>query len=207
MDWRVAKSLLRLRDQINAMAPNRSTISDGTIGDANHATTNSDHNPWIKDPPGPNVVSAMDITHDPAHGADAQKIVNNLVASRDKRIKYIIWNRRIISSTVSPWVWRPYTGSNPHDHHFHLSVMPAKSLYDDISTWRIKATKTQVRYELWAARPDPVKITESGWATKGTAAAKARRAAFRTRVTPRIVQLAFNGRRPFIKTETRTVLA
>ncbi|HCM4295484.1 TPA: hypothetical protein N3J54_001956, partial [Klebsiella quasipneumoniae subsp. quasipneumoniae] len=92
MVWRVAKSLLILRDQINQYAPHRNKASDGTIGDEHHAHTNSDHNPQVLDG-NIGVVTAIDITHDPAQGCDAQAIVNALVDSKDKRIKYIIWNK------------------------------------------------------------------------------------------------------------------
>ena len=136
MAWRVAKSLLRLREQVNAMAPDRSKASDGTIGDAAHASRTSDHNPWVRDG-NIGVVTAMDITHDIAHGCDAQALVDALVSSRDPRIKYIIWNRKIINSRVQPWVWRNYTGLNPHTKHFHLSVRPEKSAYDSQESWQI----------------------------------------------------------------------
>lgn len=43
--WRVAKSLLRLREQVNANFPGRSTDSDGTIGDLHHCPGSSDHCP------------------------------------------------------------------------------------------------------------------------------------------------------------------
>jgi hypothetical protein len=136
MAWRVAKSLLRLREQINAMAPERSKASDGTIGDAAHASRTSDHNPWVKDG-NIGVVTAMDITHDIPHGCDAQALVDALVDSRDPRIKYIIWNRKKINSRIQPWVWRNYTGTNPHTKHFHLSVRPEKSAYDSEENWQI----------------------------------------------------------------------
>ncbi|HEY2961088.1 MAG TPA: hypothetical protein VGJ37_01645 [Pyrinomonadaceae bacterium] len=136
MAWRVAKSLLHLREQINQLAPNRSKASDGTIGDAAHASRNSDHNPWVKDG-SIGVVTAMDITNDVAHGCDAQALVNALVSSRDPRIKYIIWNRKIVNSRIHPWVWRDYTGVNPHNKHFHLSVRPEKTAYDSTDSWQI----------------------------------------------------------------------
>lgn len=136
MAWRVAESLKKLRDQINQIAPNRSKASDGTIGDAAHALTNSDHNPHVKDG-AIGVVTAIDITHDPDDGCDGQKIVDALVKSKDKRIKYIIWNKQIISSSVDPWVWRPYKGKNPHSKHFHLSVLPGKAHYDSTLSWSI----------------------------------------------------------------------
>jgi Putative peptidoglycan binding domain len=136
MAWRPAKSLIQLRDQINKLAPNRSKASDGTIGDASHQSRDSDHNPWVQDG-GVGVVTALDITHDPGNGCDCEQIVQSLLNSRDTRIKYIIWNHRIVSSTVQPWLWRRYTGSNPHTKHFHLSVKADKVHYDSQKDWKI----------------------------------------------------------------------
>lgn len=133
MKWRVAKSLLALRNQVNEKFPNRDKSWDGTIGDANHASRNSDHNPWVDD----GVVTAMDITHDPKHGVDSYEMAEELRQSRDPRIKYIISNRKIASSTTQPWKWRKYTGSNPHDHHVHISVKSERRYYDDDAPWEI----------------------------------------------------------------------
>lgn len=138
--WRVAKSLLALRDQVNRKAPNRKKSHDGTIGDAAHASRASDHNPWVIDG-SVGVVTAMDITHDPAGGCDAGRIAEAIRGSRDSRVKYIIWNRRISNPLPldgqPPWAWRPYTGSNPHDKHCHISVKPEKSSYDSVKNWTI----------------------------------------------------------------------
>ena len=59
MAWPAAKSLIRLRDQMNQAAPHRSKASDGTVGDENHKTRDSDHNPWVQDGD-IGVVTAMD---------------------------------------------------------------------------------------------------------------------------------------------------
>lgn len=136
MAWRVAKSLLTLRGQIDQRFPKRSKASDGTIGDPSHQSRKSDHNPWVTNG-GIGVVTAMDVTNDPEHGCSAQQLVDALVQSRDPRIKYIIWNRHIVSSSVQPWTWRPYTGANPHDKHFHLSVLPEPAKYDALTPWSI----------------------------------------------------------------------
>lgn len=133
-DWRLAHSLEHLRSQINAARPNRNKSSDGTIGDAAHASRASDHNPWIIDG-SMGVVSAMDITHDPAGGVDSYRLAEILRTKKDRRIKYVISNRKIFSSVSQPWVWRSYSGSNPHDKHVHVSVMSSKSLYDAITDW------------------------------------------------------------------------
>jgi hypothetical protein len=52
----------------------------------------------------------MDLTTDVTHGYDAMALVETLVASRDSRIKYIIWNRKIINSRNQPRSRRNYTG-------------------------------------------------------------------------------------------------
>lgn len=130
MSWRLARSLETLRRQVNAMAPNRGKGSDGTIGDAAHRATKSEHNPNSA-----GVVCAIDITHDPAHGFDSWKFAEMLRTRADPRIYYIISNYRI-ANPGKPW--RKYTGKNPHDHHVHISVAPnSPGLYDDAKEWNI----------------------------------------------------------------------
>jgi LPXTG-motif cell wall-anchored protein len=139
--WRTARSLDKLRAQINALWPVRDKSSDGTIGDTAHQATKSEHNPEDHDnnPATPGVVRAMDITHDPDHGVDAQKIVDSLVASKDPRILYLIFNGRMWRSyakpNIRPWVPAPYTGSNSHAHHFHISVVDDAALFDSEAAW------------------------------------------------------------------------
>jgi hypothetical protein len=134
MTWRLAKSLIQLRNQINAISPNRNKENDGSIGDEAHASRSSDHNPWFKDEDGVGVVSAIDITNDPAHGIVSEELAEMLRASRDSRIKYIISNRKIASFDHG-WSWRAYSGTNPHDHHVHISVRPERALYDSVVPW------------------------------------------------------------------------
>ncbi len=134
MTWRLAESLETLRGQINAAAPNRSKASDGTIGDAAHASRASDHNPHVRDGK-TGVVTAIDITHDPRNGVDGDSIAAALRGSLDPRIKYIIWKRRIWTPAKGA-DWRRYTGSNPHDKHVHVSVLAEKARYDDVRPWK-----------------------------------------------------------------------
>lgn len=131
--WHVAASLIRLRDQLNAKAPKRSKVSDGYIGDAAHATRDSDHNPWYN-----NTVTAADFTNDPSGGMGCPWLATALINSRDRRIKYIIWNKRILSGAggPSPWVWRAYSGINTHEHHLHISVVATPSC-ESTATWNL----------------------------------------------------------------------
>jgi len=130
-DWRLAMSLMKLREQVDHLFPNRSKASDGTIGNAAHAANKSDHNPNAA-----GIVCAWDVTHSPVTGCNAGHLVEALRKSRDPRIKYVIFNRRMFSSYpsggVAPWTWRKYTGENPHDKHAHVSV---GTNVDDAREW------------------------------------------------------------------------
>jgi hypothetical protein len=137
--WRVARGLDKLLAQINAMAPNRSKASDGSIGDATHQSTSSDHNP---DEFG--IVRARDFTQDPAHGADMFAISEALRLSRDRRIKYVIFNRRIFSATNTPWTWRPYDGPSAHTEHMHVSTVADNAIADDTRDWEIGMTPEEL---------------------------------------------------------------
>lgn len=131
--WRVAKSLDKLRTQINNISPNRNTKSDGTKGDDAHAKRKSDHNPKN------GVVHALDITHDPLHGVNSQTLAEALVKSEDPRIDYIISNGRIIYGAHGkhPWDWQSYGGVNPHNKHVHISVVDDPKLADDAHAWKL----------------------------------------------------------------------
>jgi hypothetical protein len=146
--WTLAPCLVTLRNQVNAIAPARLKASDGTIGDEAHAAQKSEHNPDAQ-----GIVRAIDITQDPddhdgdpSNDLDAGKLAAQLVASRDSRILYIIWNRRIARSYPKPgipaWTWATYTGSDPHTNHVHLSVVP-DSRANNTNPWRISATTTE----------------------------------------------------------------
>lgn len=134
--WRVAGSLLRLIDQVNAAWPARSKASDGTIGDAAHQSRDSDHNPRLVSALGGTpVVLAADITHDPAHGCDSYAVAEQIRLSRDIRVSYVISNSRVTGPNHG-WRWDPYTGPDPHTGHMHVSVVAAP-VADDLADWRI----------------------------------------------------------------------
>ena len=138
MTYRLAKSLDKLRSQINAAFPNRDKSSDGWIGDTKHASRKSDHNPWVKDKNGVGVVTALDTDEDLApdvHSIEA--IVSAIRASRDPRVKYIIYEGRITVAGSNLQQWKKYTGPNPHNHHFHISVNSDPKLYDSTAEWAI----------------------------------------------------------------------
>lgn len=134
MSYRVAKSLDKLLAQLNTLFPNRSKISDGSVGDLKHSKRKSDHNPNSA-----NVVTARDFTFDTdpsdGEGINCHALALALFNSKDPRIKYIIWNGRITKEDKSGW--KTYSGPNPHKHHLHLSVSSNPALYDDDSDWNL----------------------------------------------------------------------
>lgn len=142
MAWRVARCLDQLLKQVNAAAPHRSKASDGSIGDADHATRESDHNPWVGPVGGLMIVTARDFTHDPAGGFDAYKFAEQLKAAKDPRVKYVISNRRIWSLARNSEGWRPYNGTNPHNKHTHVSCSSDERLFDSVTSWKIGTTTT-----------------------------------------------------------------
>lgn len=142
MSYRRAKSLDRLLEQINAKYPGRDKSSDGWIGDSAHASRVSDHNPWVRDG-GVGVVTAQDIDEDlNLTGKSLMQVVDAICASRDRRVKYIIYEGRITKKGTDLQAWKPYTGRNAHRHHAHISVFPEKTLYDDTSDWAIEPVPT-----------------------------------------------------------------
>jgi hypothetical protein len=153
MTWRVAQSLLVLRDQLNAAYPGRNKASDGTIGDEEHQKEVSDHNPdddvdgdGVGEGPGvDDIVRALDVTHDPAHGLDIDQLSDALIGSRDPRISYVIANR-LISGPNYGWAWADYDGDDPHENHLHLSVV-GDARADDARQWNIGAAGSPAAQE------------------------------------------------------------
>lgn len=157
MTWRLADSLRTLRSQVDNRWPGRHKDSDGTIGDENHSSRTSDHNP---NPAG--VVCAIDITHDPRSGCDSYALAEVLRATRDPRISYVISNRKIFSSTVDAWQWRQYRGINPHDHHVHVSVKADKALYDSTAAWQLDAAPMPTPSGLAIQPPATLRLGDKG---------------------------------------------
>lgn len=156
MSWRLARGLEKLRAQINDKWPKRGKESDGSVGDTSHSARASDHNP---DRAG--IVHAIDITHDPRSGFDSYAFADMLLAKQDKRLKYVISNRRIGSGPAgpAPGVWRKYTGANPHDHHCHISIVSG-ALADDVSDWDISVAAGPAQMPAATYEPPPPTLRE-----------------------------------------------
>ena len=117
--WKVSAAVRALGMQVEAAWPDRQ-LTDGTLAGGSHAVwPTSDHG---RDPYG--WVRAIDIgQHDDAALDD---LLDQLRLAHDMRLRYAIADRQMFSNYprngVPAWTWRPYTGSNPHSSHAHISM-------------------------------------------------------------------------------------
>lgn len=167
MAWVVDRSLDVLLAQIDAAAPGRSKASDGSIGDAAHAASVSAHNPqrtWeSSDGNDPDFqVDARDITHDPRFaGSDMGLVTEAIRQSKDRRVRLVIFNKRIFASYANgsrpAWTWGPYSGDNDHSKHAHVETNDLHN--DSLAPWRISLapilTEEEEDMEHWFASPRP----------------------------------------------------
>jgi hypothetical protein len=135
---RLALSLEVLRDQINRTAPHRNKASDGWIASPTHPR------PSRHLANGAGVVTALDVTDDPAHGCPIHAIAEGIRTRPHPNLAYIISNRRIAGRSTG-WNWHRYTGANPHDRHVHFGVgVGADSApgqpYDDPTPWHVNGS-------------------------------------------------------------------
>lgn len=161
MSWRLVRSLETLTAQVRAAAPRAvppatPAVAWGTIGDLAHQSGTSDHNPAVYPALGPTpVVCAHDFPHAPALGLDGHAFTEALRQSRDRRIAYVIFDGRIFSSTVRPWEWRPYSGSDQHRDHWHVSVVHTAAA-DSTDPWRMPgATTGDIMANTWTFADQP----------------------------------------------------
>lgn len=126
MAWRRARSLVVLEREIQQVAPG-TTVWD--IGDQDHQTRASDHNPNAA-----GVVCAVDVLGDA--GLDLAHLAET-VRTGGPAGKYVIYRDRIASASRG-WRWRAYGGA--FHSHVHVSVGrgpdgASTGPYDDTSPW------------------------------------------------------------------------
>lgn len=160
-DWILVPCLVQLRRELDAIAPGRDRASDGSIGDAAHRASVSDHNPDeegnvpIRDADSVNEVHGMDIDADfgprrndieyrpepksAYFGTEAvvQFLLSRLRSGVENRLRYIIFRNRIWRAS-NGWVQERYTGSNPHDKHMHFSASYDTAREADTSSWHLE---------------------------------------------------------------------
>ena len=132
MTYYLAPSLKALGNEVTASwseAWPTVRLGDGWVGDTSHQARKSDHNPdW--DAGG--VVRAVDIG---IEGRDAARLLTAVIG--DERVWYVI-HKGVIYSRTYGWEPRAYTGSNPHNHHIHISIRHDRDAENDTAPWLTK---------------------------------------------------------------------
>lgn len=132
MAWKTIPASDSLTAEMNKAFPNRDKASDGSIGDGEHSTRSSDHNPDetgatpFEDADSSNEVHAKDLDADLKRAgwtlARAFEIIRKRAAAgTEKRVQNLIFNRRITSRSWGFDSWHDYTGTDPHTGHGHVS--------------------------------------------------------------------------------------
>jgi len=132
--------------QATALWPKRKKLSDGLLPSLAHQrlSPNSDHNTGL----------AVDLTHDPDKGVDCAVIFEKL--KEDERVSYLIFNKKIWSRDKAKSGNRPYSGSNPHTKHLHISINADKA--NDTSPWFWWVNQPKVLNQVLASfAPQPKK--------------------------------------------------
>jgi hypothetical protein len=137
-----------LFDAFDVLAPERDHASDGSIGDAAHQHEVSDHNPDetgsvpIHDADHVNEVHAIDVDTDlKVPGLTMETVVQFILgrcrSGAEKRLRYVIYNRRIWEADNS-WRQRTYTGASAHTEHAHFSFSYTTSLEASTVSWHLE---------------------------------------------------------------------
>lgn len=147
-DWILVACLKRLFAEFDLIAPHRDHASDGAVGDTAHQHEVSDHNPDetgsvpIHDADHINEVHAIDVDndfHEP--GLDMEMVVQFLLArcrsGAERRLRYIIYNRRIWSAS-NGWKQEAYTGSSAHTEHAHFSASYDSANEASTASWHLE---------------------------------------------------------------------
>lgn len=141
-----AKSLFAAFDEL---APDRDHASDGSVGNAAHAAEVSDHNPDetgsvpIHDADHINEVHAIDVDSDlRVPGLTMESVVQFVLgrcrSGAEKRLRYIIYDRRIWEAD-NGWRQRVYTGTaDPHINHAHFSFSYVTPLEASTVSWHLE---------------------------------------------------------------------
>jgi hypothetical protein len=147
-DWVLIPCLRALFAEFDRIAPSRDHASDGSVGDAAHQQEVSDHNPDevgkvpIHDADHINEVHAIDVDTDLRESdLTMEKVVQFLLgrcrSGAEKRLRYMIYNRRIWSAS-SGWVQKAYTGPSPHTEHAHFSASYDTKLEASTASWHLE---------------------------------------------------------------------
>jgi hypothetical protein len=146
--WVLIPAAKTLQAEFTKVFPDRDHASDGAIGDLAHQQEVSDHNPDetgavpIHDADSTNEVHAIDVDNnlndsDVSMEEAVQFILGRCRSGAERRLRYVIYNRRIWSASSS-WVQKAYTGASAHTEHAHFSFSYDSSLEASTASYHLE---------------------------------------------------------------------
>ncbi|GIM88745.1 hypothetical protein [Paractinoplanes toevensis] len=146
--WVLIPCLKQLFAEFDWIAPRRDKASDGSIGDTAHQQESSDHNRDeegnvpIHDADKVNEVHAIDVTamldeSDLTMEKVVQFLLGRCRSGAEKRLRYIIFNRRIWAAS-SNWVQKTYAGASSHTEHAHFSASYESAHEASTASWHLE---------------------------------------------------------------------
>jgi len=156
-NWHVAPALDALRDEVDAVWPDRDRSADGAVGDTDHQARPSDHNPdWSAG----GVVRARDIT---TADIDAQRVILAVLA--DERTEYVIHKLpglpSRIWSRIRGFAPKVYLGDNKHAHHLHVSIRKGARYENDTRPWGIARSVAPQPTREWDEMASKAEVQEA----------------------------------------------
>jgi hypothetical protein len=99
-----------------------------------------------------------------------QFLLGRCRAGAEKRLRYIIYNRRIWEAS-NDWRQRAYTGPSPHTEHAHFSASYTTSLEASTASWHLEdipvaltaADKTWIQNTIKANVPTVTEVAQEVW--------------------------------------------
>jgi hypothetical protein len=175
--WVLVPCLKELFAEFDRIAPHRDHASDGSIGDTAHRNEVSDHNPDetgsvpIHDADHKNEVHAIDVDNTLREpGLSMETVVQFLLkrcrSGAEKRLRYIIYNRRIWEASTG-WKQHTYTGASPHTEHAHFSASYDTAKEASTASWHLEDIPVALTADdkKWISAQIAT-IAEKVWATK-----------------------------------------
>jgi len=155
MKWKLVEGGVTLRAQLDARFPGRDRSSDGSIGDSEHASRSSYHNPdsrgWVR---------ALDIDENFGRGKwrrgrNGKHLAKQLIQYAasglpgSDRVLHVVYEDKVASGTYKSSWWKFRGSGYGHTQHIHISFTPAAEKNGALWPLPILGKRLKTRLAWW----------------------------------------------------------